>query len=98
VELLLFDAKDDAHTRARDHDRSLRLTGPSHYWHAFVPGVKPGQLYGYRSPWDRSIPPSGMRFDPSKVLLDPYGRCVVVPKNYSRDAARLEGRQLPPRR
>jgi glycogen operon protein len=32
-----------------------------------------------------------MRFDPSKVLLDPYGRGVVVPKNYSRDAAREQG-------
>ena len=32
-----------------------------------------------------------MRFDPAKVLLDPYGRGVVVPKNYSREAARLEG-------
>src|SRR5256712_6260806 len=31
-----------------------------------------------------------MRFDPTKVLLDPYGRAVVVPKNYSRDAARLD--------
>jgi glycogen operon protein len=31
-----------------------------------------------------------MRFDPTKVLLDPYGRAVVVPKNYNRDAARLE--------
>ena len=41
-----------------------------------------------RGPFD---PASGMRFDPSKVLLDPYGRGVVVPKNYSRDAARLEG-------
>ena len=36
-------------------------------------------------------PPSGMRFDPAKVLLDPYGRGAVVPKNYSRDAARLKG-------
>jgi glycogen operon protein len=32
-----------------------------------------------------------MRFDPSKILLDPYGRGVVVPKNYSREAARMEG-------
>jgi len=32
-----------------------------------------------------------MRFDPSKVLLDPYGRGVVVPKNYSRIAAEREG-------
>ena len=32
-----------------------------------------------------------MRFDPAKVLLDPYGRSVVVPKDYSRDAASREG-------
>jgi glycogen operon protein len=61
-----------------------------HYWHVFVPGVRTGQIYGYRvdGPYD---PPSGMRFDPAKVLLDPYGRGTVVPKNYSREAARKEG-------
>ena len=32
-----------------------------------------------------------MRFDPAKVLLDPYGRGTVVPKSYSREAARKEG-------
>ena len=32
-----------------------------------------------------------MRFDPGKILLDPYGRGVVVPGNYSREAARLKG-------
>src|SRR5208283_3910527 len=36
-------------------------------------------------------PVNGLRFDPSKLLLDPYGRAVAVPGNYSRDAARLEG-------
>src|SRR5580658_9323448 len=62
----------------------------NNYWHTFVSDVKPGQLYGYRvqGPFD---PASGIRFDPAKVLLDPYGRGVVVPKNYSREAARLEG-------
>jgi glycogen operon protein len=56
----------------------------------FVPGVQPGQIYGYRveGPHD---PASGMRFDPGKVLLDPYGLGVVVPKNYSRDAAHEQG-------
>ena len=56
----------------------------------FVPGVTAGQLYGYRveGPWD---PASGMRFDPAKVLLDPYGRGVVVPDGYGRDAARRPG-------
>ncbi len=61
-----------------------------HYWHVFVPGLRQGQLYGYRvdGPWD---PASGLRFDPGKVLLDPYGRGVAVPAGYSRDAARLPG-------
>ncbi len=60
------------------------------YWHAFVPGVRPGQLYGYRveGPFD---PGAGMRFDPSKLLLDPYGRGVVVPPGYRREAARKDG-------
>ncbi len=61
-----------------------------HYWHVFVPGVKAGQIYGYRAKGTFDAP-NGMRFDPGKVLLDPYGRGTVVPKNYSRDAARQAG-------
>ena len=89
VELLLFDGVDDARpARVIRIDPSTNRT--YHYWHVFVPGVKTGQIYGYRvdGPYD---PPSGMRFDPAKVLLDPYGRGTVVPKNYSREAARKEG-------
>ena len=88
VELLLFDAEDDARpSRVIPIDPAANRT--YHYWHAFVPGLRPGQIYGYRvhGPWD---PASGMRFDPTKVLLDPYGRAAVVPKSYSRGAARLE--------
>src|SRR5439155_21859808 len=61
-----------------------------HYWHVFASGVRSDQIYGYRvhGPWD---PATGIRFDPTKVLLDPYGRSVVVPKNYSRDAVRTRG-------
>src|SRR3989441_6566769 len=61
-----------------------------HYWPVFVPGVRPDQIHGYRAHgrWD---PANGMRFAHTKVLLDPYGRGVVAPKNYSREAARLEG-------
>ncbi len=68
----------------------LLLNRTYHYWHIFVPGVQPGQIYGYRAqgPYD---PADGMRFDPTKVLLDPYGRGVAVPKNYNRDAARRQG-------
>jgi isoamylase len=89
VELLLFDREDDAQpARAIRLDPAINRT--YHYWHVFVPGLRPGQIYGYRveGPFD---PAHGMRFDPGKVLLDPYGRGVVVPKNYSRDAAAEEG-------
>ena len=89
IELLLFDCVDDAQPeRAISIDPAINRT--YHYWHVFVPGVKPGQIYGYRV--DGAFdPPSGMRFDPAKVLLDPYGRGAAVPKNYSRDAARQIG-------
>ncbi|MBV8571997.1 MAG: glycogen debranching protein GlgX [Acidobacteriaceae bacterium] len=87
VELLLFGREGDARpARVISLDPATNLT--CHYWHAFVPGVQPGQIYGYRvhGPWD---PPNGMRFDSTKVLLDPYGRSVVVPNNYRRDAIRV---------
>jgi glycogen operon protein len=89
VELLLFDAEDDARP-ARVIPIDPAANRSYHYWHVFVPGVRPGQIYGYRvrGPWH---PANGMRFDPTKVLLDPYGRGVVVPGTYSRDAARLDG-------
>jgi len=88
VELLLFNAEDDVRpTRVIPIDPAANRT--YQYWHIFVAGVLPGQIYGYRvhGPYD---PAKGMRFDPAKVLLDPYGRAVVVPKSYSRDAARGE--------
>jgi isoamylase len=89
VELLLFDGEDDAKpSRIIRIDPALNRT--YHYWHVFVPGMQPGQIYGYRAqgPYD---PASGMRFDPTKVLLDPYGRGIAVPKGYSREAARRRG-------
>jgi isoamylase len=85
VELLLFDGVDDAKaTTVVRLDPSANRT--YHYWHVFVPDVRPGQLYGYRveGPFD---PSSGLRFDPTKLLLDPYGRGVMVPGAYSRTAA-----------
>src|SRR5258708_405790 len=50
-------------------------TNRYHYWHTFVPVVRPGQIYGYRvvGPFDLA---NGMRFDAAKILLDPYGRSV----------------------
>jgi len=89
VTLLLFDAVDESRsTRVIRLDPAVNRT--YFYWHVFVPGIRPGQLYGYRveGPFD---PPTGMRFDPSKVLLDPYGRGVMVPPGYSREAALRAG-------
>jgi len=89
VELLFFDREDDARpARAINIDPATNRT--YHYWHVFVQAVHPGQIYGYRvhGPLD---PENGLRFDSTKVLLDPYGRGVVVPKNYNRDAACMRG-------
>ena len=89
LELLLFDRADDSRpSRVIRMDPSVNRA--YHYWHVFVPGLEAGQIYGYRAfgPFE---PDRGLRFDPSKVLLDPYGRAIIVPANYSREAARLEG-------
>ena len=89
VELLLFDREDDT-TPARVIKIDPFSNRTYHYWHVFVPAVQTGQVYGYRvhGPFD---PARGMRFDSSKVLLDPYARAVAIPKIYSREAARMEG-------
>jgi len=89
LELLLFDRVDDTKPASVVRlDPSANRT--YYYWHAFVPHVRPGQLYGYRvdGPFD---PSHGMRFNSAKVLLDPYGRAVAVPSAYDRDAARHSG-------
>jgi glycogen operon protein len=88
VELLLFDDIADASPTFVPLDPARNRT--FHYWHAFVPDVKPGQVYGYRAhgPYE---PHRGLRFDGDKLLLDPYGRGVAVPEDYDRDAAALPG-------
>ena len=85
VELLLFDHIEDAGAAS-----VIRIDPAEnrtyHYWHVFVPGVSAGQIYGYRveGPHD---PSRGMRFDSTKLLLDPYGRGVAVPDCYRRSDA-----------
>ncbi len=89
LELLLFDDVDDSKP-ARVIKLDPQLNRTFHYWHVFVPGLKPGQMYAYRAygPFD---PKRGHRFDAQKVLLDPYGRGVAIPTNYSREAASRPG-------
>jgi isoamylase len=89
MELLFFDRPDDAKpARVIPLDPASNRT--YHYWHVFVAGVRPGQIYGYRAQGPAG-PANGMRFDSAKVLLDPYGRAVVKPEHYSRIVASEEG-------
>src|ERR1700760_3727815 len=68
VTLCLFD-ENGAETQIplKDNDADI--------WHAFVPGVGPGQAYGYRvsGPWN---PAQGLRCNPAKLLLDPHARAI----------------------
>ncbi len=71
VEVCLFDS-------AGAQTESQRLTLPrrtDNVWHGYVPGIGPGQLYGYRvhGPYD---PGQGHQFNPHKVLLDPYAKAI----------------------
>jgi isoamylase len=88
VELLLFDRDDARPSRTIPLDPIANRT--YHYWHVAVPQIEAGQLYGYRVSGPQQ-PERGMRFDATKVLLDPYARAVVVPRTYDRTAAGQPG-------
>ncbi len=72
VDLCLFDSLEATQESARipvtEHTDQV--------WHVFLPDVQPGQLYGYRvyGPYD---PERGMRFNSSKLLLDPYAKAIA---------------------
>jgi len=71
VELCLFDSPDG-------EVESVTIPLPEHtdmVWHGYLPDVRPGQLYGYRvhGPFD---PEKGFRFNPNKLVLDPYTKVV----------------------
>ena len=92
VELLLFDDADapkPSHVIALDSQAHRTY----HYWHAFVPGIGPGQIYGFRT-MGPFAPERGLRFDGDKLLLDPYGRAVEVPRAYDRAAAMRPGNNV----
>ena len=72
VELCLFDQVNGAGAV----DTITLIEKADEVWHVFLPDVRPGQLYGYRvhGPWE---PERGRRFNPAKVLLDPYARAIA---------------------
>jgi isoamylase len=88
AELLLFDTE-DAGQPSRVIDLVPGANRTSHYWHVYLPGIKAGQLYGYRMSGPYA-PDLGHRFDPEKILLDPYAR-VISAKNYRRSTAAKPG-------
>ena len=97
VELCFFDPKG-----RREVERVELLERTNFVWHCYLPDARPGLLYGYRLHGSND-PELGHRFDPTKVLLDPYaklirgkigaglGRCQVV------DTAFSWGEDRPPR-
>jgi glycogen operon protein len=77
VELCLFGADEDSH-------EMLTIPLPEHtdmVWHGYLPDALPGQLYGYRvhGPYD---PRAGHRFNPHKLLFDPYATIVGRPARW----------------
>jgi glycogen operon protein len=72
VELCLFPAAD----ALREDCRVLLSEQSNHVWHVYLPEARPGWLYGYRvhGPYN---PASGLRFNPWKVLIDPYARGIA---------------------
>ncbi|HEY4065007.1 MAG TPA: glycogen debranching protein GlgX [Puia sp.] len=78
VELCLFNK-----AKGEKEVQRIKFTERSHsIWHAYIPGMAPGQLYGYRvyGPYE---PHNGHRFNPHKLLLDPYSKaiCSIVEWN-----------------
>jgi len=81
VELCLFDDADN-------EERVPLRERTAFNWHGYVPGIGPGQRYGYRvhGPW---APEQGQCFNPSKLLLDPYAKAIDGPIDWN------AGRTLP---
>jgi len=72
VELCLFDAVD----APVEYERIAMPEQTDNVWHIYLPGLQPGQLYGYRvhGPYE---PEEGHRFNPAKLLVDPYARALT---------------------
>ena len=83
IELLLFADVDDPNPTI------ISLSSPIYrsvyYWHVFVHGVKPGQIYAWRvHEAVNTYKYSSSNVELDKVLIDPYGKRTVFPKNYHR--------------
>ena len=89
VELCLYDNRSRRETeRIQLHEQTAFV------WHCYVAGLQPGQLYGYRvhGPWD---PARGLRFNPAKLLIDPYARAVSGQIDWELSLIHICPRDLP---
>ncbi|MGZ4244840.1 MAG: glycogen debranching enzyme, partial [Solirubrobacteraceae bacterium] len=78
VTLCLFDDE--------GNERPITITANrAHNWHCYLPGVGPGQRYGYRvhGPY---APQEGHRFNPNKLLIDPYAKAIEGVVDWAHDA------------
>jgi glycogen operon protein len=71
VKLCLFHHADDSYEYTQIDFEEVT----DYVWHAYLPGIKPGQLYGYRV-YGRYLPKNGFRFNPQKLLIDPYAKAI----------------------
>jgi isoamylase len=72
VDLCLFDASDPS----RELRRTPLREKTGHVFHAYLPGLRPGTLYGFRAHGPHE-PARGLRFNPAKLLVDPYARAIT---------------------
>ena len=79
VELCLYDAREPD----QEYARVMLPEVTRQVWHGYLPSVRPGQLYGYRvhGPWE---PEHGLRFNPAKLLIDPYARALAGQVDWSK--------------
>ena len=80
VELCLFREEGDA----IESDKVIMTERTDQVWHCYLPDARPGQYYGYRvhGPYD---PANGMRFNPAKLLIDPYAKAITGAIKWSND-------------
>jgi len=78
VDLCLFDKNTATAKETRIRVKEM----DNHIWHVYLPDIKPGQLYGYRVYGDYE-PWNGHRFNPNKLLIDPYAKAISGTINWS---------------
>lgn len=80
VELCLFESADSK----SESYRVPILENTDMVWHCYLPDIRPGQLYGYRvyGPYDPAV---GHRFNPNKIILDPYAKAIGRRVNWSNE-------------